>query len=719
MQPKPNLHKPILVFFVLLTTIRLSAQCPGVKVTVKLTGGPCLGSPLVFTSNSKPVSVSWYNGSTLVTSEAAKPSGKIITVAGGKGPGTAANQLNNPDRIFVTPGGVTYIADYSNHRVQKWTPGTATGITVAGGNGAGSSSTQLSYPAAVFVDNQENVYVADKDNSRVQKWARGATSGVTVAGDYSSGYLPSPTDLFIDKTGNLYISAQGGNAVYMYPAGGGARQVVAGTESWGSGPTQLDTPTGIFVDGEGNLYVCDTENRRVMKWPRGAREGIEIAGSGALSNPVDVAVDCNGNVYVSDNGNHRVQMFAPGNTTGITVAGGNGAGDGNNQLRNPYGVFPDSLGNIYVADFGNHRVQMIVNGAENINTPVTAGKYTVKAVFDGGTVVTDTIELASPEAPSITIKSDTSMLCPGTGTVIYRATVENGGALPVYRWYKNGISTGAGKAVFTDNTAMPGDEVYCECVTSNPCTSAPVAASNKIQITTLPPVYPSLGSDTTICPATNITLKLSSRYKKYLWNNLSTQSTLRVTEPGKYYVDVADFCSRVFTDTLEVKLFALTTGFLPADTLICSYDKILLASSVPFNSYRWSNNTSSEQLEAGTGTHWLQATDKNGCINRDTIVITGKNCPPKGFYIPTAFTPDRDGKNDTFKPTFYGVATSYRFTVYNRYGQQLFTSSRLNYGWDGLANGKYVDTGAYIWTCQYQLDNGPLQIQKGTITLIR
>jgi hypothetical protein len=88
-----------------------------------------------------------------------------ITVAGGNGQGSAANQVD-------TPGGVA----------------------VAGGKGQGSAANQLSGPFGVAVDGDGNVYVADTFNSRVQRWAPGASAGVTVAGGNGYGSAANQLD---------------------------------------------------------------------------------------------------------------------------------------------------------------------------------------------------------------------------------------------------------------------------------------------------------------------------------------------------------------------------------------------------------------------------------------------------------------------------------------------------------------------------------------------
>ncbi|MEI9911615.1 MAG: hypothetical protein WDO71_19370 [Bacteroidota bacterium] len=53
------------------------------------------------------------------------------------------------------------------------------------------------------------------------------------------------------------------------------------------------------------------------------------------------------------------------------------------------------------------------------------------------------------------------------------------------------------------------------------------------------------------------------------------------------------------------------------------------------------------------GMYWLQVTDGNHCSSRDSILVSPKDCL-KGFHIPTAFTPDRNGLNDDLNRLLVG-----------------------------------------------------------------
>ncbi|MBI1344096.1 MAG: T9SS type B sorting domain-containing protein [Terrimonas sp.] len=88
--------------------------------------------------------------------------------------------------------------------------------------------------------------------------------------------------------------------------------------------------------------------------------------------------------------------------------------------------------------------------------------------------------------------------------------------------------------------------------------------------------------------------------------------------------------------------------------------------------------------------------------------------------VPTAFTPNGDGLNDYLYPHNAIKAENLKFSVYNRWGQLIFTTRNWQEKWDGRVNGQLQDTGVYVWFLSYTLpNNGKTIFQKGTTVLIR
>jgi gliding motility-associated-like protein len=88
--------------------------------------------------------------------------------------------------------------------------------------------------------------------------------------------------------------------------------------------------------------------------------------------------------------------------------------------------------------------------------------------------------------------------------------------------------------------------------------------------------------------------------------------------------------------------------------------------------------------------------------------------------VPTAFTPNNDGLNDTFSPHNALKADNLIFKVYNRWGQLVFESENWRDRWDGKINGTVQATGVYVWMLSYTHRDTKKQVfQKGTVLLIK
>jgi len=88
-------------------------------------------------------------------------------------------------------------------------------------------------------------------------------------------------------------------------------------------------------------------------------------------------------------------------------------------------------------------------------------------------------------------------------------------------------------------------------------------------------------------------------------------------------------------------------------------------------------------------------------------------------YIPSAFTPNMDGKNDLFKITNMRSQRLLEMRVYNRWGQLLFKTTDPSQGWDGNYNGQAMDSGVYSYIIRVGLPDGSQKTYRGDVTLLR
>jgi sugar lactone lactonase YvrE len=301
-------------------------------------------------------------------------------LTGSPGSGLGLEQLNDPQGLFTTADGTTYVADYNNHRVLKFAAGALEGEVVAGGYKAGNELHELNYPTDVFVDADGDLYVADQSNNRIMQWVAGATIGTVVAGngvDNGINWLSNPNGVAV-ANGKIYVADRNHNRVVKFSPSAEVMtpELVAGS-STGSAcspghddhcPSGMYNPTGVRFTPNGDILVAEVHNHRVMRWSPGATEGIRVAGSGhagtsldRLYYPYGIALDGD-NVLVAEYHGHRVSSWAPGATECTVVAGGS-HGSNTRQLRYPHDVEVGADSTVYVADYHNHRVMKWPAGA--------------------------------------------------------------------------------------------------------------------------------------------------------------------------------------------------------------------------------------------------------------------------------------------------------------------------------------------------------------------
>jgi sugar lactone lactonase YvrE len=149
-----------------------------------------------------------------------------IVVAGTTGvPGSTNQLLNQPYGLYLDEqNSYIYIADFGNSRIQRYTLGiTTTGTTVAGGNGVGAGNQQLNSPYGMCVSQATgDIYIADTSNDRIQRWSPGATSGVTVIGitgvtGTNATLISGPLNVVLSKDEtSLYVSDSNNHRVQRY-----------------------------------------------------------------------------------------------------------------------------------------------------------------------------------------------------------------------------------------------------------------------------------------------------------------------------------------------------------------------------------------------------------------------------------------------------------------------------------------------------------------------
>jgi gliding motility-associated-like protein len=320
--------------------------------------------------------------------------------------------------------------------------------------------------------------------------------------------------------------------------------------------------------------------------------------------------------------------------------------------------------------------------------------------------------------PSIQITSSKNAVCPGESNQ-FTAAISNGGTTPIYQWKLNGVNIGTNSSTLSLPTPAQGDVLTCRLTSNASCVTTTTVVSNSQAITVYPEPEVRLDKTPSICTG-DVRILDAGNFPDYKWSNGSTSKSITVQHKGTYSVIVTDNNGcKGFDTTVITTLLPKPSAFLAIDTAICSYGSLELKSLKPFRQYSWSNSSSSPSITiTQAGTYWLDATDANNCTGRDTILVRTKECL-RGLFVPSAFTPNKDGKNDVLKAMLFGDIENYEFVIYNRWGELVFKTTDISKGWDGSKGGRAQDNGVFIWLCNYQLAGQPKRQEKGTVALIK
>ena len=113
----------------------------------------------------------------------------------------------------------------------------------------------------------------------------------------------------------------------------------------------------------------------------------------------------------------------------------------------------------------------------------------------------------------------------------------------------------------------------------------------------------------------------------------------------------------------------------------------------------------------------LDVYTKEGCDSHSQIFIKRYKGPE--LYIPNAFSPNGDGKNDVLKVFPVGIKSFTFFAIYNRYGEMVFKTNDYTHGWDGTFRGIRQDAGTFVVVAQATDYKGNTISTKGTVILLR
>ena len=232
-----------------------------------------------------------------------------------------------------------------------------------------------------------------------------------------------------------------------------------------------------------------------------------------------------------------------------------------------------------------------------------------------------------------------------------------------------------------------------------------------------------LGVDTVLCTGTSITLVPTDTTGiiSYTWQDGSRNVQLQIDHPGLYWLQTANSCG-TYRDSVLVTKMELPIIRLGPVSELCKDDTLYIKNLLdePGYTYRWSDNTIEKfMVVPAPGKLWVDVSNMCG-VASDSIIITAKvdGCDCK-LYVPTAFTPNNDGKNDLLK-AFPGCPITGELSIYDRWGQLVYYTKDLQKGWDGTYNKVLQSSGLFVYHIKYAYTSQPGTFyKKGSFMLIR
>lgn len=356
-------------------------------------------------------------------------------------------------------------------------------------------------------------------------------------------------------------------------------------------------------------------------------------------------------------------------------------------------------------------------GATTPSITVTAsGTYTLSATDSCGTQ-RDTIQVYYP--PKLQLPRDTAV-CNGQ-----TVTVSANPDFPAYAW-----STGAATKAIT--VTQTGSYILTATDVCGP-------QRDTVQVMVYPPVPVPLIKDTVICQGIAAP-KLAVAGDSIRWyvppagTGTFTQPVINTTATGRQTFDVTQTRGGCESGRQSVKLEVISrpVADLGSDTTLCDSMALLLGPVVgPGTDVRWSSGeTFSPIVVRTTGIYRLTLTNVCSAVSDDKYVRfrdcdTG-SLPVPGLqggclFVPTAFTPNGDSRNDRFRATSVCALQRFRLVILNRVGQVVFETHDLNDGWDGTYKGQPAAMDTYFYLAEFlQSNTGNVgAVVKGDFILMR
>ncbi len=341
-------------------------------------------------------------------------------------------------------------------------------------------------------------------------------------------------------------------------------------------------------------------------------------------------------------------------------------------------------------------------------TPLDTTLYHVQVTTPEGCLMEDSMLVITQTDLPVPLVNDT-VICRGDQAQLYA----QGG--DTYVWQ---AATGISQLNVPDPAVVPLVPTTYTVLVSNACGTVSATAFVDVQH-----VDASAWPDTVVCPNDRLVLHAAGG-TAYQWSPLSSGTDNLVLDPamaGSYSVIVSNDLGCWDSASVSVSLYPpafVTAGY----EAIIDYGESAPLFATGSGTYLWSPDstlscdTCPDPIASPetTTTYTVEITDNNGCKATDQVTIMFRG----SLFVPNTFTPNGDGMNDRFKALTREVS-EFKLMVFNRWGELIFSTERLDGSWDGTYKGRDSPIDTYVWRVDYSEVNGNTHTVYGHVNLIR
>lgn len=347
---------------------------------------------------------------------------------------------------------------------------------------------------------------------------------------------------------------------------------------------------------------------------------------------------------------------------------------------------------------------------------VISGKYKVEvSACPGSWVPSKEVQVDLIQLPAPVITADKPAYCIGDNAT-FKVNILPGPSYTI-NWYKDNALLTANTSKTTLVTNMVGSysvSIVNNTANSDGTTCSQVSAVQPLSFNPPPAVSIAEIVKTTLCDGQTVDLLAHYTGGSVKWSTGETSDKITVGKGGNYKATVTSPAGCQADTSIDVS-FLPDPVFSVKDTSICTYKRqsIMLTAPSGFSQYAWNGETGQQTYQVSQPQKLsLTVTDANGCQATQDIKIV-EQCPE--IYIPSAFTPNQDGINDTWGIAGLENDQTAMVGVYDRYGTRIFESRGYSVPWNGKYGNKKTAAGVYYYIITAK--NGTQKFS-GSVTII-